>query len=488
MSEHIHPILLPLSRRPPHAPAALSLRPYQERDIAQLRQAYAGGARAVLYQLPTGGGKTVVFAHIINGAARKGRRSAIVVHRRELIRQASDKLAWAGVPHGIVAAGLDCDHGAPTLVLSVQTAIRRLDRLPHFDFMVIDEAHHARAETWSQLLPAWPAAKLLGVSATPARTDGKGLGVAAGGLFDAVVAGASVTELQAEGYLARTRCFAPTQRIDTTGLRTRLGDYEPGALAERANAVTGDAVAEYRKHADHLPAIVYGCTVAHAEAIAAAFRSAGYRAACVHGGLPLHERDRLIAGLGAGEVEIICSCDLISEGLDVPNVGAVILLRPTQSLVLAMQQIGRGMRPAPDKSHLVVLDHAGNVLRHGLPEQPRTWTLDSAPKPPPRATDAPGWRCEKCGCFNQLEEMACAECGTARPLPRRRTPEVIDGRLREIGASHFERIVSLPYREFISGVRTEHELRVYARNRGYRRGWVWHRLREQQHVRDAGVE
>ena len=315
----------------------LDLRPYQVRDVERLRAAYGEGRRRPVYVLPTGGGKTVVFAHVTDGASRKGRRTGILVHRRELVRQASAKLEWAGVAHGIVARGLDRDHDAPALVLSVQTAIRRLHQLPQFGFLVIDEAHHARAETWTRLLAAWPGAKLLGVTATPARTDGKGLGLKAGGIFDALVTGASVTELQAEGWLAKTRCFVPARLIDTTGLRTRLGDWEARALAERAAVVTGDAVAEYRRHADHLPAIAYGCTVAHAEAIAQAFRDAGYRSACVHGGTPPPLRDAMIAGLGERGIEVLTACDLISEGLDVPNVGAMILLRPTQSLVLAMQ-------------------------------------------------------------------------------------------------------------------------------------------------------
>jgi superfamily II DNA or RNA helicase len=455
------------------------LRDYQQRDVARLQAAYAEGHQRVLYQLPTAGGKTVVFAHVLEGATRKNRRSAVLVHRRELIRQASDKLAFADVPHGIVAAGLDRDHDVPVLVCSVQTAVHRLERLPRFDFIVVDEAHHARAESWRKLLAAWPDAKLLGVTATPARTDGKGLGVAAGGLFDTLVPGTSVIELQRAGYLAHIRCFVPARLIDTAGLRSRLGDYELSALAERARAVTGDAIAEYRIHADHRPAIAFACTVAHAEAIAAAFAQAGYRAACVHGGTPTDERDARISGLATGAIEVLTSCDLISEGLDVPSVGAVILLRPTKSLVLAMQQIGRGMRPAPDKAHLVVLDHAGNVLRHGLPETERRWTLDGAPHRETVA-EAPGWRCEGCGCFNALADLECAACGAARPLPRRRTPQEIPGGLREISADHLARLVRMPYRSFIRTRRTEGELRAYAQAHGYKKGWVWYRLQEQR--------
>jgi len=460
---------------------AIDLRRYQEGDLARLRRAYALGAIAVVYQLPTGGGKTIVFAAILALAVLKGLRCAVLVHRRELVQQASDKLTLAGVPHGIIGAGLDRDHDAGVLVMSVQSAARRLDQLVNIDvrLAVIDECHHAVAATYRAVLDCWPRAKRLGVSATPARLDGKGLGIHAGGLFDALVIGTSVRALQADGYLARTRCFVPAQQINTAGLRTRRGDWEAAALAERASVVTGDAVAEYRKHADHAPAIAYGVTVVHAESIADAFRAAGYRSACVHGGLNHRERDALIAGLGSGAIEVLTSCDLISEGLDVPDVRAVLLLRPTQSLVLAMQQIGRGMRPAPDKSHLVVLDFSSNVLRHGLPETERAWSLDGVRTRPRGEAQAPGWRCQACGCFNSVGAETCEECGAARPLPRRRTPMAIDGTLCEIDADHFQRITRLPYRTFLSKPRTERELRAYAQAHGYKRGWVWHRLQEQ---------
>jgi DNA repair protein RadD len=249
--------------------------------------------------------------------------------------------------------------------------------------------------------------------------------------------------------------------------------------------VTGDAVREYRARADHQPAIAYGCTVAHAQGIADAFRHAGYRADCVHGGLPTTERDRLIQGLANGEVEVLTSCDLISEGLDVPSVGAVILLRPTESLALAMQQIGRGMRPAPGKACLSVLDHAGNCLRHGLPESEREWTLDGAPKRD-AAAHAFGWRCDACGCFNGLDAEACEECGAARPIGKgRRPPEEMDGALRELSPDDVARIARLSYRQFLARPRTEGELRAYAAAHGYKRGWVWHRLHE-QHARAEG--
>jgi superfamily II DNA or RNA helicase len=364
------------------APAGspLQLRPYQTEAIERLRESYASAHRAPLFQLPTGGGKTVVFGAITRSAASRGKRVLIAVHRRELLGQACAKLTWAGVAHGIIAAGFPGDPREPVQVCSVQTAARRLSSIGDFDLLVLDEAHHARARTWARLIEALSGAKVLGVTATPARLDGKGLGVHCGGFFDDLVCGPGIAELVRAGHLSPTRYFVPTTGVDLGGVPIRGGDYVASEVAARVDkkAITGNAVDQYQQRAKHQPALAFCALVSHAEHVAEEFRSAGYSAACVHGGLSKDERDRLIAGLGTGEVEVLTSCDLISEGLDVPALGAVILLRPTASLVLHMQQIGRGMRPAAGKAHLVVLDHVGNIRRHGRPDFERIWTLDGS--------------------------------------------------------------------------------------------------------------
>jgi DNA repair protein RadD len=438
----------------------LTLRPYQVADIARLRAQYANGAhRAVLYQLATGGGKTVVFSDIVKSAAALGRRVGVFAHRRELIGQASAKLDWCGVPHGIMAADLDRDHDAPVQVLSIQSAVNRT--LPHFDFIVIDEAHHAVAPTWHELLAAQAKAKLLGVSATPARTDGKGLGVQAGGLFDAMVCGPTPAELITLGFLAPTKCFVPSRTIDTAGLRKVAGDWAAGdEMAKRASVVTGDAVAEYRAKANGRTALVFCVTVAHAESVAQAFRDAGFNFHCVHGGTPKPLRDALIAGLGTGAATGLVSCDLIGEGLDVPAVGCVILLRPSGSLILTMQQIGRGMRPADGKDHLVVLDHAGNTDRHGEPEDPREWSLDGVKK---------------------LPKAAPVATGLGVGMGKKREVETIAGVLveREKGAAMRAKFARMGYGTFKNRKRSAVEIALYAEAKGYKFGWQLHFAREQ---------
>lgn len=454
----------------------LILRDYQTADIQRLRNAYSHGMKAPIYQLATGGGKTIVFSHIVQSAAAKGRKIGVFVHRRELIKQASAKLDWCGVAHGIIAAGLDRDHDLPVQVLSIQSAQRR--KLPDFDFIVIDEAHHARADTWHKLLASQPKAKLLGVTATPSRTDGKGLGVEAGGLFDAIVCGPTMADLVKAGHLAPSRVFIPAARINVAGVKKIAGDYNADELAERAKVVTGNAIAEYREKADGKTALAYCCTVKHAENVAQQFTDAGYRAACVHGETPKDERDTLIAALGTGAIDVLTSCDLISEGLDVPAVGAVILLRPTQSLILYLQQVGRGMRPAEGKDALVVLDHAGNSLTHGLPEEDRAWDLSGIEKRP--AERVAGWTCKACGCLNPLSVDACQECGAARPVSVGRKPLAhVDGVLVEAQADPLARWKRMSWSQFKRKLRSDAEVRAFGMAKGYKPGWAFYYLKEQ---------
>jgi DNA repair protein RadD len=448
---------------------AIRLRPYQLQCIAALKDAFDRGRQAPILQLPTGGGKTHIFAEIIRRLA--GYHPVLVlVHRRELIHQTSQKLTDAGVPHGIIAAGFTPSPRENVQVASIQTLAKRgIEGRP--DLIVIDEAHHARADSWRRVLEAMRGAYILGCTATPARLDGKGLGVRFGGLFDDVVSGPSIGELITDGYLSPVRCFAPAQQIDTSAIRTRLGDYDVAQLSAAAdvNAITGDAVEQYRNRADHQPAIAFCVSVDHGEHVAMAFREAGYRSACVHGKLPTQERDRLIKGLGTGEIEVLTSCELISEGLDVPSVGAVILLRPTKSLVLHMQQIGRGMRPSPGKAALIVNDHAGNIRRHGLPEHDRVWSLAGVDKAP---GEAPVKRCPECHAIVPLSTMECPNCGYEWRRVRLRHER---GDLAEINAD--AALIRIPYRQILHMRLTKKQLRIYAEAHGYKPGWVWYRMK-----------
>lgn len=441
-------------------------RPYQSAFAADVVMEFAGGARSVLGVKPTGAGKTVVFVSL---ARRLGLRTAILAHRKELIRQASAKLG--DTPHGLILPGHPAtDHQIQ--VGSIQTITRR--NVSGFGLIICDEAHHAVAGQWRRFLESQPSALVLGVTATPERLDGRGLGIEAGGPFESMVLGPSTAELISAGYLAPFRVFAPPVTADLSRLHTLGGDFNAAELAGVMDrpSITGDVAAHYARHAPGQPAIAFCVSVAHAEHVAAAFRAAGWRSECVHGGLPADVRDARIAGLASGDVQVLTSCDLISEGLDIPSVGVVILLRATLSLGLFLQMVGRGLRPDPPGKVLVILDHAGNVIRHGMPDAPREWTLAGRPKrdKPPAvvqcpdcfAAHAPARECLACGHPYGLGQMA--EAGTAA------LPEQIDGDLIEIKPA--APTAPIPLAEALKAASSYADIERIRKERGYRPGWT----------------
>jgi superfamily II DNA or RNA helicase len=407
----------------------VQLRPYQQQAINDLRMAYRSGAQAPLLVAPTGAGKTIILAAITQGAAARSRRVLILVHRRELIHQASAKLAAIGVDHGVIAAGIPAAN-APVQVASVQTLIRRLQHVAQPDLIVIDEAHHAVAGSWRKVIDHWPNSLLLGVTATPVRQDGRGLGM----VFDRLVLGPSTAELMAAGYLTPARIYAPPPVADLTGIHRRAGDYAIDEAAERMDrpTVTGDAISHYQRIGAGQPAIAFCCNVKHAEHVCAAFNHAGVQAATLLGCTDPVRRDATVAGFAAGAIQVLVTVDVVSEGFDIPAAGCAILLRPTQSLGLYLQQVGRVLRPAPGKQAAVVLDHVGNVHRHGFPDDHREWTIaDRERRAGSTSQPAPSVRtCPKCfAAFKPA--LLCPACG-AYCAPPARVIRQQDGDLQEL--------------------------------------------------------
>jgi superfamily II DNA or RNA helicase len=446
------------------------LRPYQEDDIARIRAAYAGGRCRVLYQAPTG--KTVLFATVVAGAAARGNRVVILGHRDEIVRQIVDALTELGVAHGIIAAGYPAAE-ALVQVASVATLVRRLHHLdPPPDLLVPDEAHHCAAKTWRRIIEAVPEAKILGVTATPERLDGKGLK----DVFDELIIGPSVERLIAEGYLSRFITFAPSQRLDLSNVRTRASDYAVDDLAETMSAgvIIETAMDEYVRLCPGVPAIAFCVDIAHSRLVAAAFAARGFRAAHVDGMTPAAERRALIAALATGEVQVLCNCGLISEGLDVPVVTAAILLRPTKSLALHLQQVGRCLRPAPGKTRAFILDHAGNTFRFGPADLERAWSLEGkagkGEAPPPLQ------RCFGCGAIIPAAAMTCPECGTVLRTPKPRTPHVERAGVPLVATDRLREMTYKQCLRWAGGNRDR--LHLVAAARGYKPGWVCYRLQE----------
>jgi len=450
----------------------LTLRTYQSRAVHNLRLAYRDGARAPLLVLPTGGGKTVIVADILSRLAARGRSALVLVHRRELIAQTSRKLDLANVPHGIIAAGVAAAD-APIQVASVQTLTRRLgsiDTQP--DLIVIDEAHHATAGSWGRVLAHWPDALRLGVTATPVRADGRGLSA----VFDRLVLGPSVGDLVSASFLTAARIYAPPQVADLSGIKRRAGDYATEDAAARLDkpTVTGDAIAHYRRFASGQQAIAFCCSQRHAEHVCESFNAAGIHAATLLGSTDPVARDRVVQAFAAAQLQVLVTVDVVSEGFDVPAASCAILLRPTASLGLYLQQVGRVLRPAVDKKLAIILDHVGNVHRHGWPDDPRDWSLEGTAARSSKSGGQQAPTVRTCpACFAAFRPApVCPYCGTVCATEPTRQPRAVAGELREL-QRQAAAAASLAARQQRAAARTLPQLLALAQERGYSPGWAY---------------
>lgn len=408
------------------------LRDYQELAVEAVRDSYRRGNRRTLLVSPTGSGKTLMFSYIASGVARNGKRVLIIAHRRELLRQISKALTTAGVKHGLLTGGSTGIPQSNVIVASVFTLVNRLKFFPAPDLIIGDEAHHFTPNSsWGQVVAAFPKALVLGVTATPERLDGKGLGE----LFEDMVMGPTVAELTEQEYLSPADVYAPS-RPDMKGVHTRMGDFVKAELENLMDkpSITGSAVAHYTKLAPGRKAIAFCVSVKHARDVAEDFRNAGYSAYHIDGGMKEGERDQVLKDFEGGKIQVLTSCDLVSEGFDLPAVEVAILLRPTQSLSLYLQQCGRAIRPAPGKEKTIILDHAGNTARHGFIDEPRDWTLDAdkikqrravAKEKPPEVRTCPE-------CFAMHATLpVCPKCGHVYKI-KSRAIQMVDGELVQL--------------------------------------------------------
>lgn len=442
---------------------------YQARDVKLIRQAFGEGRRSVLYQAPCGAGKTVMFSYIAEGAMRRGNRTCILVHRKHLVDQTAAMLTKFNIPHGVIQAGKQVNN-EPIQVASVQSLIRRLGDW-RFDFLITDECHLARAMSYQAVYQAYPEAKHLGVSATPCRMDGRGLA----GVYEHIIVGPQPGELIALGRLTRPRVFAPS-KPDLKGVKSTAGDYKLDqlAFAVRKSRIVGDAVAQWRKLQPGKRGIGFCVDIQSAKEAAQVFNSNGILAVSVDGGMPYKEIRSALDRLAAGMVSVVFSCNLFNEGLDIPAVDVAINLRPTKSLGLYIQQVGRVMRAAPGKRECIVLDHAGNTERHGLPHQDRAWTLEGDRRPRAGKTEIEQVRmCSQCY-FCHDPAPACPECGFVYPVKRKEV-EKVNGELVEVTAVE-KAIREIESKKEEWEAKTLEDWQRIARARGYKPGWAWHRF------------
>ena len=453
----------------------MELRPYQIKAVEQIREAIVQHGSCV-FVLATGAGKTAVAGRIAELAFAKGKRTMFLVHRRELVAQTYDTLCES-IPSsqiGVTAAGWPETPWAMLQIASVQSLARRKHvRKP--DLLIVDEAHHCRAKTWATIIEKWRDIPRIGLTATPERLDGKGLGEH----FATMVLGPDIPTLIDDGYLAPVI----TRRIPS-GLalgdvrKDRHGEYMQSDLRDRVNPlVVASAVDAYMDYALGKRAIMFGVHTAHSRQVCEGLRARGVRAAHVDGTDSPSRRDRIMAEFRTGGLDLVGNCDLISEGFDAPACEVVIMGAPTSSITRYLQQAGRAMRPGPGKV-AEVLDLAGSSHELGLPDDPREWSLDDGEvnqreksMPSPRECPAckalfHGSKCRACGHewtaaeLPPVEEVR-VELETATPGPRRgpklRRPE-LNRKLREARLSGDPRAA----------------LEAIAEQNGYHKRWVGH--------------
>lgn len=452
----------------------IHLRPYQQAMIDGARDAYRQGHRAVLFNLPTGGGKTITASTVVHGAAQKRNATWWLAHRRELVDQASKTFHSLGIPHGTVQAGHVSDPGALVQVASVQTIARRLDDLPEPDLIVFDETHHIGAASWDAIFHRFPRARILGLTATPWRLDGQGLGR----WYSDMVTGPTTEDLIEEGSLSPFRLFAPAMP-DLSGVGTQAGDFKRGALAKAMDkpAIVGDAIGHYNRLCSGKRAVVFAAGVENSQNIAAQFRHAGVPAEHVDGSMSAFERDAAVERFRRGETLILSNADLFGEGFDVPAIEAAILLRPTKSLSLYLQQVGRALRPFEGKAEAIILDHAGNSLTHGLPDDVREWSLEDREKRrKAEKAEVAIRQCTECF-FVYRPAPKCPQCGHVVEV-RAREIEQVEGTLEEVRRDP----VKVQARREVGRASTLADFQRIAAERGYKPGWAHQmmRVRSQQ--------
>lgn len=342
----------------------VELRPYQQQLIDDVRTSLLRGHKAVVAVLGCGGGKSVIQGSIAKASTDKGNQVLFLVHRKELCKQIENTFRSLGVNMAW------CD------VMMVQTASRRLNSLPDYDLIITDECHHSTANTYRKIYDHYSDITRLGFTATPIRLNKGGLGE----VYSDLITSVSTRWLIDNGYLAPYKYYS-VKLADTSNLHTVAGEFKQDEVQQlmENKEIYGDTVKQWKRLAEGKKTIVYCASVEASKMTAERFISEGYSCVAIDGKTPQSERENAMARFRSGEITILCNCELFGEGLDVPDCECVVLLRPTQSLTLHIQQSMRSMRYKPNKT-AIIIDHVGNCYRHGLPDDEREWSLEPKKK------------------------------------------------------------------------------------------------------------
>lgn len=454
---------------------AYELRGYQRELIDLIRQSLASGHHHIIVQSPPRTGKTVVMAEIARRTTNKGNRVCFIIHRKEVLEQAKATFQEQGVDPNLLEAGM------------VQSLTRHVDAMQAPEVILIDEAHHALAKSYKRILEAFPTAYVLLFTATPVRTGRNQLDQIA----DDIIVGKSIKELTEQGFLAPFKYYAAKEKdVDDKKLRrSSTGDYVTASIEEAvSHKIYSHTVDEYLTKAGGKQAVVYTYSVEAANHLAREFNARGITAEAIDATTPTMVRDTAVRKFRDQQLKVLVNVNLFTEGIDLPNVDCVIMVRPTMSLALYMQFSMRCLNPRPGKV-ATIIDQVGNWERFGLPNADRDWkALAKSKASPAKSLKRGGGQVIQCpDCFgvvekNEVEDNTCPLCGYY-PLVRKRDYEEQKAQLVEIKASdQVKRIKKIISDQVMLNVSTKRidqlqsrqEFRAYAKLHGYKPGWVWY--------------
>jgi len=459
----------------------MELRQYQEQAITDLSSSLAGGNRQVILQAATGSGKTVMASALVQRAVNKGSSILFLAHRRELISQCSNKLSLFGIDHGIIMAGQVGESWHSVQIASVDTLraraiTRKKMELPKADVVIIDECHRSLSKTYRKIIDEYSSSFILGLTATPCRGDGLGLGH----IYSDMVCAPTIKTLTDQGHLVPAKYFAPSVP-DLAGIKLTAGDYNKKQLATRMDTpkLVGDVVTNWLSIANGKTTVVFASSVQHSINLMESFQALGITAGHIDGATPTEERDLTLKQLEDGEITVLCNCLVLTEGWDCPSAEVCVLARPTKSLGLYLQMVGRVLRPMEGKDKATIIDHSGAVYDHGFVDDEFEWDLDPKKKIQEKkkretTRETKPITCEKC--FTVYEKVReCPSCGTVH-IRKGRSLITGEGELGEVSRSTRK----VKKKEYSSEQKQTWYamLRGYASTKGYKDGWAYYKYHD----------
>ena len=431
-----------------------TLRDYQQTALTQISESWRAGYRKVLVHMDTGLGKTVIFTTAMKRAFEAGNTSVMAVRGRALVNQASERLFRENTPHGVLMANHPLYRPWEKIQTCSIDTIRSRKIYPDAMLVVIDEGHLATSDPWHEFVAMYPNAYFIVVTATPYGPK------PISHIVDTVVRPIEFKEAVERGYIVDAKYFVPSQP-DLTGIKIQNGDYHKGELETRCNTnqLVGDIVKTWLKNSRGKATICFAVSIAHSLEIVAQFKKAGINAVHIEASTKDADRKAAIQGLENGTIKVISNVGILCVGVDIPCLRTIIMARPTRSYTLYIQQLGRGTRPFKDKDHFLVFDHAGNVIRHGfISDQPEA-NVEGIKK---RRKNFKRTNICKI-CFMAFQSAYCPQCGKPQVVESK-LPDTVEGELVEIDQNDIK--------IYLQQLKNKQELM------GYKRNWVWYKLRD----------